>query len=160
MNTGEAIDFYGKPYRFPILEELAHKTGKTKMAVITADDIKTSINTLQDAIVELAHEVASMQNQVSELQIKKDSMDETLLEMERINQAICERWRRADPYPYTPLKNTDVMEEAYNVMKPTSYSWNPEIEVDGDMIYLGYCENQWDSICLYMSARNRLLGGW
>ena len=75
------------------------------MDVITADDIKTSISTLQDAIIDLAHEVASMQNRVSELKIKKDSMDETLLEMERIDKAHCERWRRADPYPYTPLKD-------------------------------------------------------
>ena len=41
------------------------------MAVLTLDDIQFSINTIGDAIEELAHEIAALQNQIDDLKQKE-----------------------------------------------------------------------------------------
>ena len=44
------------------------------MAVLTLDDIQFSINTIGDAIEELAHEIAALQNQIDDLKQKKKNI--------------------------------------------------------------------------------------
>ena len=44
------------------------------MTVITLDDIQFSIDTLSDAIAELAHEIAALQNEMDELKEKKKNI--------------------------------------------------------------------------------------
>ena len=44
------------------------------MAVITLNDLEFSIDTLSDAIAELAHEIAALQNEMDELKEKKKNI--------------------------------------------------------------------------------------
>ena len=42
------------------------------------------------------------------------------------------------------------------IMNPSEWYWIPRIDVDGNRIHLRLCQDPWDSICDYMSAKNRL----
>ena len=117
------------------------------MSAINISDINCTMNTLQEAMTDLAHDLAAMQNKMSELKTKQHELIE----------ADCERWWRDK---LEAKKQQDVMKESYKVMEPCTCYWNPSIMIDDEPLYLGVFSNQWDSICAYMSARNKFLGEW
>ena len=115
------------------------------MSAINLSDINCTMNTLQEAMTDLAHDLAAMQNKMSELKTKQHELI----------QADCERWWRDK---LEAEKQQSVMKEAHKVMEVYTCYWSPAILVDGEPLYLGIFNNQFDSICAYMSARNRFYG--